>query len=60
MKFIFDFIEGEHKLIDKGETAIKSGHVLAAETHKVGDNWGISSQVQASMKDKIYDVKVII
>ena len=53
---IASFFSEEPRLIKRGENAVKSGHMVAVQHHwELGT---LRAQVQASMKDKSYDVSV--
>ena len=51
---IVSFFSEEPRLIKRGENAVKSGHVVGVEHY--WDLGTIKAEVQASMKDKSYDV----
>lgn len=53
---IVKLFSDEPKLVQKGENAVQSQHVLSVTTDT--ESGIIFGQVQASMKDKTYDVKV--
>lgn len=54
---IYEFFEGEVKLIKRGENAYESNHV---ERYYFNGDSHIDGQVHASMKDRIYNVEASI
>lgn len=51
------FFKNEEKLISKAENSLNSGYLLSFKYNS--ENGSMNASVRASMKDKVYDVKVL-